>query len=79
MSERHDLDIEIKDLPAEETLTPEEKQRLAGAGLLSFRPSFEALEAREMMDAGLRGALLAPCRSPVTAPLPRSPTCEPWR
>ena len=47
MSERHDLDIEIKDLPAEETLTPEEKERLAGAGRFSFRPGLEALEARK--------------------------------
>ena len=40
------LDIEIEDLPPEETLTPEEKERLAGAGRFSFRPAFEALEAR---------------------------------
>ena len=32
MSERTEKDIDIKDLPPEETLTPEEKERLAGAG-----------------------------------------------
>jgi hypothetical protein len=56
MSERTNKDIEIKDLPPEETLTPEEKERLAGAG--RFRPTVEALEARAMMDAtGLGNAL----------------------
>jgi len=49
---------EINDLPLEECLTAEEKEQLAGAG--RFRPTFEALEMREMMDAGLGGALAAP-------------------
>lgn len=48
MAERDDKDIEIKDLPPEETLTPEEKERLAGAGRV--RPMFEVLEARDMMS-----------------------------
>ena len=54
-TEKTDKSLEISDLPPEETLTPEEKERLAGAGRL--RPTVEALEAREMMDAtGLGGA-----------------------
>ena len=44
MSEQTGKDLEIKDLPLEETLTPEEKERLAGAGRFSFRPGLEALE-----------------------------------
>jgi hypothetical protein len=58
MSERVDKDIDIKDLPAEETLTPEEKERLAGAG--RFRPTFEALEARELMTGPTSGAVPPP-------------------
>ena len=42
-------DLKIKDLPAEETLTPEEKERQAGAGRQIFRPTFDNLEARELM------------------------------
>jgi beta-glucanase (GH16 family) len=49
---------ELNDLSAEQPLTPEEKEELAGAG--RFRPTFEAMEAREMMDAGLGAALVAP-------------------
>ncbi len=60
MSERIDKDIEIKDLPAEETLTPEEKELLAGAGRQAPRPTLEALETRQMMDVGIGGMLLAP-------------------
>src|SRR5262249_5701256 len=51
MSDSHDKDIEIKDLLPEGTLTPEEKEKLARAGRFSFRPTFDALEAREMMNA----------------------------
>lgn len=43
--------IQLKDLPNVETLTPEEMEEILGAGRSSFQPSFEALEAREMMDA----------------------------
>jgi len=58
MTEHQEKDLDIKDLPPEETLTPEEKEQLAGAG--RFRPMLEALETREMMDAGLGGAIMAP-------------------
>jgi Raf kinase inhibitor-like YbhB/YbcL family protein len=43
--------IRIEDLPVAEELTPEEKELLAGAGLRSFRPNIEALEAREVPAA----------------------------
>ncbi|HEY7428050.1 MAG TPA: hypothetical protein VH682_27700 [Gemmataceae bacterium] len=45
--------IKIEDLPVGENLTPEEEERLFGAGWRSFRPMLESLESREMMDAGL--------------------------
>jgi len=51
--------IRIEDLPVLDKLTAEEMEELYGAGRFSFRPSFEALEAREMMDAGLGRSLLA--------------------
>lgn len=54
-AEKTDHCIEINDLPPEEALTPEEKERLAGAG--RYRPTFEALEPRLMMDAGIGAAL----------------------
>ncbi len=50
--------IRIEDLPTVENLTPEEQETLLGAGRRSFQPTFEALEAREMMDIGLGRALL---------------------
>jgi hypothetical protein len=50
--------IKIEDLPVAETLTPEQEELIEGAGLRSFKPTFEAMEAREMMDAGLGGAVL---------------------
>src|SRR5262245_41391273 len=71
MSERKD--IEIKDLPPEETLTPEEKERLAGAGRQAFRPKFDNLEARELMAAGvMAGAAPAVVNETImpTAPAP---------
>jgi hypothetical protein len=40
--------IRIDDLPGAENLAPEQEELLLGAGLKSFRPSFEALEAREV-------------------------------
>ena len=61
MSERagtDDKSVELESLPVEECLTQEEKEELAGAG--RFRPTFEALKMREMMDADLGGALAAP-------------------
>jgi hypothetical protein len=50
--------IRIEDLPPVENLTPEELEEILGAGLRSFRPTFEALDARELMDAGLGRAVL---------------------
>jgi hypothetical protein len=52
--------IEIEDLPVGEPLTPEQEELLFGAGFRPFRPMFEALEAREMMDAAIGHALMAP-------------------
>src|SRR5262249_29252535 len=48
------------DLPQVENLTQEELERIFGAGLQTFQPTFEALEAREMLDAGFRPPLLPP-------------------
>jgi hypothetical protein len=56
MSERVNKDIDIQDLPPDENLMPAEKERLTGVG--RFRPMFEALEARELMDAGIGHALV---------------------
>jgi hypothetical protein len=50
--------IKIDDLPVAENLTPEQEELIQGAGLRSFQPSIESLETRQLMDAGLRGALL---------------------
>jgi Raf kinase inhibitor-like YbhB/YbcL family protein len=43
--------IRIDDLPVAENLTPEQEELIQGAGLQSFRPSFEMLEAREVPAA----------------------------
>src|SRR5262249_21647215 len=40
--------IRIDDLPVAENLTPEQEALIQGAGLKSFRPSLESLEARDM-------------------------------
>jgi Raf kinase inhibitor-like YbhB/YbcL family protein len=40
--------IRIDDLPVAEELTPEQEALLLGAGLKSFRPTLESLEAREV-------------------------------
>jgi Raf kinase inhibitor-like YbhB/YbcL family protein len=40
--------IRIDDLPVADDLTPEQEALLQGAGLQSFRPSLESLEAREV-------------------------------
>jgi hypothetical protein len=50
--------IRIAELPPIEELTHEEMERILGAG--RFRPSIEALEKRELMDAGLKFAMLDP-------------------
>jgi hypothetical protein len=52
--------IKIEDLPVGKALTPEQEEQLFGAGFRPFQPTFEPLEAREMMDAGIGHALLAP-------------------
>ena len=49
--------IRIHDLPVTESLTPEEQERILGAGRPSFRPTFEGLENRELYAANLGGAL----------------------
>jgi hypothetical protein len=49
--------IRIDDLPVAEDLTPEQEALIQGAGLRSFRPTLEDLERREMLDAGIGGAL----------------------
>src|SRR5262249_38469599 len=59
--------IKIDDLPVAENLTPEQEELIEGAGLKSFRPTLEDLERREMMDAGIGGAL-------ATAPPPAGPS-----
>jgi phosphatidylethanolamine-binding protein (PEBP) family uncharacterized protein len=43
--------IRIDDLPIAEELTPEQEALILGAGLKSFRPSLESLEAREVPAA----------------------------
>jgi hypothetical protein len=60
--------IQFNDLPPFETLTPEAMEEIFGAGLRSFQPTIEALEAREMMDAGLGQALVAPLPRGGVAP-----------
>jgi hypothetical protein len=50
--------ITINDLPPGDGLSPEQEEQVLGAGPKSFRPSIEALEAREVYDASLGGALL---------------------
>jgi hypothetical protein len=55
--------IEIKNLPVAHKLTPEQEELLKGAGLRSFRPTFEVLEGRQLMAAHLGSAFLA--RPPV--------------
>jgi hypothetical protein len=50
--------IRIAELPPIEEMTREDMERILGAG--RFRPSLEALEKRELMDAGLKFAMLDP-------------------
>jgi hypothetical protein len=49
--------IHVHDLPAD--LTPEQEELIQGAGLKSFKPGIESLEAREVYAAHL-GAAVAP-------------------
>jgi endo-1,4-beta-D-glucanase Y len=49
--------IRIEDLPPDTDLTPEELERIFGAGRPSFRPTVEGLENREMYAANLGTAL----------------------
>jgi len=50
--------IRIDDLPVAEELTPEQEELIQGAGLRSFRPSLEALEARDVPTAVATGIVL---------------------
>jgi hypothetical protein len=50
--------IRIDDLPLAERLTPQQEELILGAGLRSFRPSLEGLEARQLLSA-----------NPVTLPV----------
>src|SRR5262249_38345244 len=53
----------IDDLPVAKNLTPEQEELIQGAGLKSFRPTLEHLEARELLSG-----------NPVTLPgLPSAP------
>src|SRR5262245_1492825 len=58
--------IEIEDLPVADNLTPEQEELIQGAGPRSFRPTLEALEGREMMDAGLGHGLQLPVALPAS-------------
>jgi hypothetical protein len=49
--------IRIEDLPNVEELTPEELEKLEGAGRPSFRPMLEQLEGREMYAANITASL----------------------
>jgi hypothetical protein len=60
MSERIEKTIDITDLAAEVNLTVEEKERIAGAGRAPYRPTFEALEARDMMSASPMAPMAPP-------------------
>ncbi|MCE9568099.1 MAG: hypothetical protein K8U57_39355 [Planctomycetes bacterium] len=51
--------IRIEDLPTVTDLNAEELEEIFGAGRFSFKPAFENLGAREMMDAGIGGALMS--------------------
>lgn len=63
-----DNSVEINDLPPEETLTDEEKELLAGAG--RYRLTMDALEERQMMDAGVGGELPRISEVGTMAPAP---------
>jgi hypothetical protein len=52
--------IRIEDLTVVEGLATEEEALIFGAGRRSFRPTIEALETRELMDAGIGQAVLPP-------------------
>jgi hypothetical protein len=52
--------IKIEDLPVGEDLTPEQEEQIFGAGFRTYRPMFEALEARELMTAGLQRPVIPP-------------------
>lgn len=65
--------IRIEDLPAVDNLTAEEQEQILGAGLRSFKPTFEALEAREVYDVGLNQAWLTNAAPPPAAPSHQAP------
>lgn len=64
--------IRIEDLPEVDNLTQEEMEQILGAGLRSFKPTFEALEAREVCDVGFNHALLSSAAQPQTADGPQT-------
>jgi len=63
--------IRIDDLLPIENPTQEELEEVFGAGRPSFKPSFEALEAREVYAVGLNQALLANAAPPHAADGPQ--------
>jgi hypothetical protein len=66
--------IQFDDLAAVENLTAEQMEQIYGAGWRSFKPTFEALEDRQLMAAGLGQSLLpdlAPPKGPVENFAPR--------
>lgn len=50
--------IQIEDLSPVESLSVEETEEIFGAGRKSFHPELQALQTREMMDAGIGQSLL---------------------
>src|SRR5262249_35375629 len=58
--------IKIEDLPVADNLTPEQEELIQGAGPRWCRPTLEALEGREMMDAGLGHGLQLPVALPAS-------------
>jgi hypothetical protein len=60
--------IRIEDLPLTENLTAEQEELIVGAGRPSFRPSFEALEDRQLLAAALGRSLLPNLVPPQYAP-----------
>ncbi len=86
--------IQIEDLSPVESLSAEETEDIFSAGRKSFHPELQALQTREMMDAGIgqsllpQGLGLAGPQSTLERRLqrPRPPSCRwttgssaPWR
>jgi hypothetical protein len=62
--------IRIENLPTVENLTQDELEQIFGAGLRSFKPTFDALENRALMTAGLRGAVVPTLVAPSNPATP---------